>query len=277
MSPKKGYKRPPRSEEWCKNISRAKIEKHIHFSEDSKTKMSLSHKGFKHTEETKKKLSLLLKGRPSSLKGTKRSKEFRRKVSLAKIGNKNPFFGKHHTEESKKKISLVGIGNKYSLGRYPSEETRKKLVISHTGKHTAKLGTKASPEARKNLSIYQKKFCQTPEGKAKIKRMQMAAKVNISNGQKHMYNYLKKEFTDAILQYEIWTGKTWRFADVGIPSLKLDFEFDGYFCNGWHSKEKDLLRDKELVNVGWKTIRITEEDLAFLLGTSLYFLRRKKA
>lgn len=60
-------------------------------------KKSESMKGFRHTEETK------------------------RKMSEARRGEKNYFYGKHHTEESKNKLS------KANKGRKTSEETKKKL------------------------------------------------------------------------------------------------------------------------------------------------------
>ena len=66
--------------------------------------------GKKHTEETKRKLSLAMKGKASNKKGKKLSDETKNKMSLAKLGkNKgsdNPFFGKRHTGESKRRMSV---------------------------------------------------------------------------------------------------------------------------------------------------------------------------
>lgn len=71
-------------------------------------------KGHKHSEETKHKLSLLKKGKPSPLKG----KHFNltpeqrlQRSEIAKIitkGPRNPFYGKHHTIETK---NAIGIKN----------------------------------------------------------------------------------------------------------------------------------------------------------------------
>ena len=66
-------------------------------------KKSESMKGFRHTEETK------------------------RKMSEARRGEKNYFYGKHHTEESKNKLS------KANKGRKTSEETKKKLSEVNKG------------------------------------------------------------------------------------------------------------------------------------------------
>jgi len=63
--------------------------------------------GFKHSEETKKKLSELAKGRPSPRKGCVLSDETKKKLSLAAMGRSSWIKGKNHSEETKLKLSLV--------------------------------------------------------------------------------------------------------------------------------------------------------------------------
>ena len=70
--PKKGYKRPPRSKEWCRNISEA--HKRLGTTPPSQ-------KGKKTSEETRRKQS-------EGLKGYKHSEEHRRKNSEAQKGEK---------------------------------------------------------------------------------------------------------------------------------------------------------------------------------------------
>jgi len=64
--------------------------------------------GKSHTEETRKKISEINKGRQSPNKGTQLSDERKQQLSEIKKGkyqgDKNPFFGKHHTEETIQKI-----------------------------------------------------------------------------------------------------------------------------------------------------------------------------
>jgi 5-methylcytosine-specific restriction endonuclease McrA len=68
-------------------------------------------KGYKQTEETKRKISKANKGR-------KMSEEAKKKISESRMGEKNPMFGRKHSSESKKKMreSMKG-GNKTSFTR----------------------------------------------------------------------------------------------------------------------------------------------------------------
>lgn len=90
------------------------------FSEESKKKMSDSHKGQKptkeqiqkmlktkgeyhHSEETKQKIRNSNKGKKKNLTQEQRDKISQRAKKLT--GKNNPFYGKHHSEETKKIIS----------------------------------------------------------------------------------------------------------------------------------------------------------------------------
>lgn len=88
-------KRPPFSDEWCRNISRAKMGHSV--SEETRRKMSKSHKGKKYSppsDEHRRKISEALRGRP-------KSKEHRRKISETLTGRKiGPL-----SDEHRRKIS----------------------------------------------------------------------------------------------------------------------------------------------------------------------------
>lgn len=78
-------------------------------------------RGFKHSEETKRKLSEMLSGENSYNYGRKFSEEHRRKISESNKG-KQAFLGKKHTEETKQKIREANLGRTFSA------ESRKKCL-----------------------------------------------------------------------------------------------------------------------------------------------------
>ena len=90
---------------------------------------------------------------------------------------------------------------------------------------------------------------------------------NISPPQRELFKILIQIFPDAELEYKIGgrikkKGYNARWADMGIPSLKIDFEYDG-----WERKTmsfEDERRDEELSAQGWKTIRISKEKLSLI-------------
>lgn len=87
-------------------------------TEETKQKMSEAKKDIKFTEEHKQKIS-------KAMKGKKITEETRKKMSL---NNARYMLGKHHTEESKKKISLNNT--RYMLGKHHIEETIQKNRIN---------------------------------------------------------------------------------------------------------------------------------------------------
>jgi group I intron endonuclease len=66
------------------------------------------------------------------VRGYKHTEESRRKNSLAKSGEKHPFFGKPRTEATKAKISEVKKG--WGLGRKLSSETKERMSAAQKGK-----------------------------------------------------------------------------------------------------------------------------------------------
>ena len=76
--------------------------------------------GHKHTEETIRKMSEAKKGKPLS-------EEHKRNISEARKGEKHPFYGKNHTDETKRKMSEAKKGNQPWLGRTHSDETKRKI------------------------------------------------------------------------------------------------------------------------------------------------------
>ena len=84
-----------------------------------------------------------IKGNPPWHKGKVGvySEETKKKMSEVKKGKTSTFKGKRHSEESKKKMGLLKKGNKNCLGRKVSDETKKKL--SEIGKKIRKKGSES--------------------------------------------------------------------------------------------------------------------------------------
>ena len=119
--------------------------------------------GYKFTKEQRERLSKTMKGKTL---GYKHSDETKLKISLANKGNTCWCKGKHLSEETKEKLRKANIGKKYSdevnkkkgrPGRLVSEDTRKKISEIKTGKKRTNLnqfGGK-NPYAKKSIIIYE--------------------------------------------------------------------------------------------------------------------------
>lgn len=197
--------------------------------------------------------------------GMKNPEERNRKISESHKGKKNSFFGKHHTEESKQKIREALKDNKYGLGYKHTKKAKEKIRKAKSIPLSKK--SKAQQEqfqnfketgleaARKILSLPISQ--QSKARQEQVKKCQEASKrVIVSQPQKELFYILKMYFYGAKLEYPIRTKKGWRFADIGIPFLKWDIEYDGAYWHK-HRKESDKQRDLELAEVGWTTFRVS--------------------
>jgi|AntAceMinimDraft_18_1070375.scaffolds.fasta_scaffold120866_2 hypothetical protein len=139
------------------------IYKHKPFSEEHIKRISESHKGKKHSKETKLKMSLARKGFVVSDKtkeklreiniGKKNTKETLLKMSEAHKGNKNHFYGKHHTETTKNKISESNKGKiSWMKGKYHTEKAKQKNRESSLGKHHTEESKRKISEANKGAN-----------------------------------------------------------------------------------------------------------------------------
>jgi group I intron endonuclease len=135
------------------------------------TKGGDGNKGYKHTEESKRKISEAQKGKY--------------------IGEKNHFYGKHHSEETRKKIS------EKHKGKILTEEHKRKL--SEAGK-----GRKHSEESKKLMSEAQKGRKHTEETKRKLSEARRKSyKITYYNSDKEplIVHNLKKFAKDNGMSY----------------------------------------------------------------------------
>ena len=80
-------------------------------------------------------------------KGYKQTEEHRKKISQSNRGKHNYWLGKFHSEEHKRKVSEAGK-RRYLLG-YTSIETRKKLSESNKGEKSYRWKNGVTPENRR--------------------------------------------------------------------------------------------------------------------------------
>jgi len=74
---------------------------------------------------------------------------------------------------------------------------------------------------------------------------------NPSKPQVKLYEIVKKFYPTSILNYPLIELNY--SLDIAIPDLKIWIESDGTY---WHQdKEKDLIRQRKIENLGWKCIR----------------------
>ena len=106
-------------------------------------------KGDKHSEETKRKISLKNSGKNHPRYGKKQSEEERKKRSISNLGRKP-------SEESRKKMSRSQMGNKNPLGCKRSDETKAKIGKALKGRKRnspgSMLGKTHSKEAKRKIS-----------------------------------------------------------------------------------------------------------------------------
>lgn len=119
-------------------------------SAEARAKISESLKGHSISAETLQKISAALKGRPSSLRGFKHSEESRANMSAAKKG-------KTLTAEHRQKLSVIG-----KMKTIP-EEQRQKIAETLRGR-------KRPPEVVAKVSAAMMGKTHTPEARAKISK-----------------------------------------------------------------------------------------------------------
>ena len=261
---KKGQKYKPLSDEHKRRIS----ESNKNCSEETRIKMSESHKGKKRSEESKKKQSEFVTGKEKPwLKGIPLSIEIKRKISESNSGEKNHFWHKCHSEETKKKMSERRKGSKaWNKGISHSEETKKKISEKHKGKtYEEKFGKEKANEIKKRISekIKGKKHSDETNKKHRLATIKIINKHIKYGGQiTPFYNsngckYFEKLMleTNTHIQHaenggEYYIKELGYWVDGYDKENNIVYEYDEkkHFNLDGTLKEKDIKRQKEIEN-----------------------------
>ena len=158
-------------------------------------------KGFRHTEETKAKISAAEKGERNPMYGKHLSKETKAKISLA-------IRGRHLTEEWKAKIrasdkktwqdpKLRAQSSASRKGKHPTEEARANMSAAQKGKYY-------SEERKARMSIISKILWQDPEYRAKVvalnKASQQSPEYKARVSAIHKAQWRDPEFTEKMMK-----------------------------------------------------------------------------
>lgn len=197
------------------------------------------------------------------------SQKCSRKATSKRMKQNNPMKNKEvvskvfNTQRSKGYFCNGGIIG--GLWREKPEQmflSVKKQMTEHNPMHN-KTSLQKAVKNRDYKIIAQKnkisvtRFCRANPEKTPnriMARQQFMGKGYISKQQWLMYGLTKAIFSDAEINHAIITNQSIRYADVAIPSKQLCLEFDSHY---WHEKQKeqDKIRDLQLKEVGWNTIR----------------------
>lgn len=191
-------------------------------SEESKYKMSEStkghagwNKGKKHTEEAKINMSKASRNMStenrkkitsSHLKGLHPSPETRIKLSLAQKGNQK-WLGKKHTKKTRLKMSLAQSGSNNAMyGKKASTETKKKMVEAHKGfKHTeeSKLKMSIAGKGHKCSDEHKRKISKANSGKKRSKEMREKMSEALKGNKNCLGNKLSNEHKEKISEANV--------------------------------------------------------------------------
>ena len=179
-------------------------------SEETKKKISEARMGYKMSEESKKKLS-------ESTKGKEFTEETKRKMGKTHIGYK-------FSEESKKKISE---GNK---GKKMSEESKRKMSESHKGKKLSEEHKRKMSERAKEKGLGKWMLGRDLSKKTRIK-------IGLARMGKKCSEETKRKLSEAAKKREVRTGNK-------SPNWQGGLSFEPYSLD-WTKTLKRSIRERD--------------------------------
>lgn len=238
------------SEETKRKISESHKDKH--HSEEIKRKISKANKGRKFSKEHKEKIGKANKGKKPWNKGIPRSNEIKKKISETSKGRKCWCKDKHHSEKAKKKMSESHKGKKLP------EETRKKLREANKGEKNPNYGKHFSKEAKRKMSEKALFRIQNYKGpfkdtKPELKMKEILNELNISF--KHQFRLRNRLFDFHILNTNILIevdGDWWH----GNPKI-----YEKLNMHQRKAKQKDLEKGKLAKENNFILLRFWQSDI----------------
>lgn len=188
---------------------------------------------------------------------------------LSGSGCKKCKVGRRHTEQTKEKISLIkkqlcntkefrkqmsdiNTGRKNALGYRHSEDTKLKMSISRKGISRPWAGQNQSDETKNKLSKSSKQAWNTPEIRKKyhdsLKKTKWI-KVRADKGQLELLDKWNKLGFNFEPNYQIKTDLDLFYIDGYDKEKNVVLEYDSKYHNSKLQKEKDLIRQKKIINV----------------------------
>jgi len=203
-------------------------------SKITRARLSVSHKGKHHTDETKAKLSDFFRGRKSPMRG--RHQTTKAKIKISEAQKKRFSDPKNH-------------GPMY--GKCQTTKTRIRISKSNIGKHTF------SAEMRIRASNFQRKLWKDPE---------FARKVFSSCGRKpNKMELIVQKILNSLFQGLFkYVGNGKLFIDGKCPDFvstdgsMLLIEFNGGY---WHRGENTRTRARQFAKYGYRTLFIWSWEL----------------
>lgn len=254
--------------------------KGTHHSEEWKKMMSERNKGVnnpyygrKHSEETRKKLRESHKGQIPWCAGMKLTDEHKRNLSLSHKG-KTPW------NKGKKMSSIPSMQGKstWMKGKHHTLEANEKNRLAHLGKPAWNKGKKfiGTPEYHEPWN--KGRHIQTNTGRTHITKEKRATQIfPIKNSlpEVKLHGFLN-QLNIVFVPHKYMHMIAHKYqCDIFIPSMNLVIECDGDYWHGntsipkfqhlnqWQikAKEKDSLRTNELIEKGYKVLRLWESDI----------------
>jgi len=227
--------------------------------------------------------------------GEKTPEETKEKIRLAMLGRyngkNNPFYVQHHSDETKEHLSETMKGQKpWNTGTNIAPGNKEKRINSIRNSHKGKTyeeihGPEKAAQLRKQKSDKTKELLKTTlgmgfptDGTMKIRRSKQIIPVKDTQIEQKIEAFLKLLQIDYQKHVYMNMIRDAYQCDFLIPEIKTIIECDGDYWHGNPKKftgaklkefqiqqrEEDARRTEQLINHGYKVIRLWESEIKTL-------------